>query len=124
MPANTETRTPIKLTLAQVKAAGLKAYEEGRLSAQGPTPQCAYRDVSGLPCVIGAALPDEVADNPSTNGVNVEGLLTRKLITTRALTSLMILQEAHDEWATAKAKGHASEAAGHEARLVKLLRAA
>lgn len=49
----------INLTLAEVKKAGLKAYEAGELSAQGPAPQYFYRDANNRPCVIGAVLTDE-----------------------------------------------------------------
>lgn len=91
-----------KLTLADVKAKGLEAYKAGRLSAQGPTPACQYRDASGRACVVGAALPDELAD--SLGGLNFAVLQT--LIDDNVVYvsddeeyEIARLQVLHDRWA-------------------------
>lgn len=108
----------IHLTLAQVKKAGLLAYHEKRLSAQGPTPSCMYRDASGRPCVIGAALTDEQAAGiPESPLVS---LIFGGMIVTGAIRGLPRLQELHDRWATAvrDQKPHIADA---EAKFLALL---
>lgn len=85
------TNAPIHLDVQTVARAALKAYKEGRLSAQGPTPACRYRDASGRPCAIGAAIPDDVAaewDNVSDSEFMVG-----------APFALKRLQMKHDQWA-------------------------
>lgn len=87
----------LRLTLAAVKEAGLKAYNEKRLSAQGPTPACKYRDDSGRPCIIGASIPDDIAATLRqsapvwllrSNGVHIDS------------EEICYLQRLHDAWAT------------------------
>lgn len=87
----------LHLTVQGVKAAGLKAYNEKRLSAQGPTPACKYRDDSGRPCIIGASIPDDIAATlPQSapvwllrsNGVHIDS------------EEICYLQRLHDAWAT------------------------
>lgn len=93
------------LTPEIVKAAGLKAYEEGRLSAQGPTPACQYRDDSGRPCVIGAAIPDDHPGLAEFNeSVPVDGL-TMWHIQLQDVPTLRRLQGLHDSWCMARVRG-------------------
>lgn len=86
----------LKLTLAEVKTQGLKAYNEKRLSAQGPTPRCNYRDPSGRPCIVGAAIPDDIASKlPQTAAawsLRGEGV--------EIACGITHLQKLHDAWAT------------------------
>jgi hypothetical protein len=95
------------LTYEEVVLAGRKAYEEKRLSAQGPTPQCAYRDNSGCPCVVGAALPDStiaVINQKFMQGSRVSQLRSADVISVKSIDELDAigdLQNAHDEWAKA-----------------------
>lgn len=96
-----------QLTLAAVKKAGLKALNEGRLSAQGPKPKCLYRDPEGNPCVVGAALPDEVAAQIKANSSNarpVSGLMSEGLIQVPddEYSAIRRLQGIHDRWAQVK----------------------
>jgi hypothetical protein len=133
MPANTEAPTPIKLTLAQVKAAGLKAYEEKRLSAQGPTPACKYRDMSGLPCVVGAALSDDEAGRilafKNEHGMpgsilGIEALSRLGIVQADCIGAIAGLQVIHDRWASAAEAQKTDRAAQAEAELLEMLRAA
>lgn len=67
-----------KLTLAGIKAAGLKALDEGRMQIQSPTkPErgCMYRDPAGFCCVIGSALPDDLLP-PSANWKGIGRVFT------------------------------------------------
>lgn len=99
MSTSDPTRVPIRLslTLAAVKEAGLKAYNEKRLSAQGPTPACRYRDDSGRPCIIGASIPDEIAATlPSQYPV----WLLRSYGVHIDSETICYLQRLHDAWAT------------------------
>lgn len=66
--------TPFQLTYEGVIAAGRKAFEENRLQAQQGEPGCTYRSDEGLPCVVGAALPDEVAQVLIERGLNSCGI--------------------------------------------------
>lgn len=88
---------PIHLELRTVALAAKKAFDEGRLSAQGPTPACEYRDCSGLPCAIGAALSDDFARGLPKNA-NVWAMRETGLITTDDFEGLRNLQDAHDRW--------------------------
>lgn len=93
--------TAIHLTAAKVFAAARLAYDENRLSAQGPTPECRYRDASGRPCAVGAAMTDkEAALLLIYNRTSVAGL-PNKLVTVELgdYDRISSLQEAHDEWA-------------------------
>lgn len=87
---------PIHLIAKEVALAALKAHAEGRLSAQGPTPACRYRDKSGLPCAIGVVLTDECAR--SIGNVNVLGLVQDGVISADDVGALLLLQNAHDDW--------------------------
>lgn len=110
----------IHLTLKAVKEAGRKAYLEGRLSAQGPTPECAYRDKSGRPCIIGAALTDEEARalDHADDG-SIDDLIREGLVKTAATAALPALQTAHDHWASVY--NTAAQRHGGHATLCKLL---
>lgn len=92
---------PVSLPLALVLEKGREAFLVGRLSAQGPSPQCAYRDESGLPCVIGAALTDDEAALLSSRKLtNIQSLIDDGLVVTRARRALPRLQQLHDVWAS------------------------
>jgi len=91
------------LTLAEVRTAGLAAYHAKQLSAQGPTPACAYRDASGRPCIIGAAMTDEEAASIGP-AVPVNMFHHRALsgvpdTLSEERTELSALQTVHDCWA-------------------------
>lgn len=90
---------PIHLALARVKEAGLKAYHEKRLSAQGPFPQCAYRDRGGRPCIIGAAIDTRAAHRLDREAdSDVVSLAMLGLILVDDVASLAALQDQHDHW--------------------------
>lgn len=100
------TATPIHLDVQTVARAALKAYDEGRLSAQGPSPACLYRDARGRPCAIGAAIPDDVAaawDN--ADEPDIAALIDQGVVTSSDCSALARLQEEHDLWA----RGHSNE---------------
>lgn len=97
------------LTLKDVVLAGRKAYEEGRLSAQNSTPQCAYRDKSGNPCVVGAAMSDglvnqlfesdeemQFSQNSTVEQLERGGGIE---VPPEDIKSMRYLQELHDNWA-------------------------
>ena len=91
------------ITLQEVRTAGRQAYNEKRLSAQGPTPMCAYRDDSGRPCIIGAAMTDEEAKRTS-DGLPVQlfnagDSRAGVAINPEERTELQDLQTLHDAWA-------------------------
>ena len=88
------------LTLADVKTKGLAAYHAKQLSAQGPTPACRYRDASGRPCIVGAALPDDVA--ATLRGSTPIGHIRSDVIEIDRgeQTQISDLQKIHDAWAT------------------------
>jgi len=83
------------LDTTQVAKAALKAYKEGRLSAQGPTPECAYRDSSGRPCAIGAAIPDKLAEVLTGS---IFAIISTRGWRTNNIQGLSMLQAAHDDW--------------------------
>lgn len=94
------------ITLEDVLTAGRKAYEEKRLSAQGPTPACSYRDESGCPCVVGAAMTDETVEKvqfQGNDGSRVHQLNTKNLIhiPQEDLVAVGDIQNLHDEWTRA-----------------------
>lgn len=108
----------ITLNRDHVVAKAREAYETKRLSAQGPTPKCRYRDPSGRACVIGAALTDaEIASLPAmiesddggafliTLGTPIGTLIRRKVVKTDAREFLRELQHAHDQWVQGQASG-------------------
>lgn len=97
---------PINLPLAKVVKAARKAYDEGRLSAQGPTPACRYRDRSGRPCAIGAALTDKRARECDGYGASdIPSLVRSGALVTDDVDALDNLQIAHDYWANGAANG-------------------
>lgn len=95
---------PFELTLADVKAKGLAAYHAKQLSAQGPTPACQYRDKSGRPCIVGAALPDDVA-LPLQQTQPVWALRGAIDYNPDELREIQDLQLIHDAWATLQGAG-------------------
>lgn len=117
------TQLPFRLTVREVALAAKKAFDEGRLSAQGPTPACEYRDKSGLPCAIGAALPDHVANR--SEGCTVEELRSRGTVALSepAVNALSDLQDAHDDWCHARLGLFGLQPAEAEARFVAVLAA-
>jgi hypothetical protein len=110
---NVTASTTIELTWAKVKAAGAKAYQERRLSAQGPTPTCNYRDISGRPCVIGAALTDDqvkpwlAEGNLGENKYYIKTLRCRGVVSysDRDSKKFSRLQGIHDEWCSSNVDG-------------------
>ena len=103
--------TAITLTYEQVRDAARKAYDEDRLSAQGPTPQCLYEDDSGRPCAVGAALqPGAISKYDQAETVTT--LYHRGVfqISGEDFSKIKALQGAHDNWAT----GQGTEAAFKE----------
>jgi hypothetical protein len=93
----------ITLNKLDVARAAAKAYREGSLSAQGATPMCRYRDPSGCPCVIGAAIDADTAAEWDRRGpeimTGVSTLHSEGLLATDDLGTLMRLQMYHDSWA-------------------------
>ena len=110
----------IHLTARDTAIAALKAYDEKRLSAQGPTPACMYRDKSGLPCAIGAAINDEQHAEYTPSGtigfMIASGVIT---VSPEDRYPLQRLQDLHDAWAT---NINLSVAAGYEAEFVAYAR--
>lgn len=93
----------LTLNKLDVARAAAKAYREGRLSAQGTKPFCAYRDGSGRPCVIGAAIDDDTAKAWDTYygehpGSAVRSLSRRGLLVSDDIDALEDLQSFHDAW--------------------------
>lgn len=90
------------LTARDTAIAALKAHEEKRLSAQGPTPQCSYMDPSGRPCAVGAAMPKDFA-RLHTNAGTVSHLVSEGYVTCPEgdEEKLEKLQTYHDVWASA-----------------------
>lgn len=97
-----------QLTYDGVREAGRKAFNEGRLQAQQNDPGCTYRSDDGHPCVVGSALPDEVAQaliDKGLNGCGIGGLFgvhrssTKDLLAPvdrRELDKICELQSLHD----------------------------
>ncbi|AKU43630.1 hypothetical protein CPT_Seuss104 [Caulobacter phage Seuss] len=91
--------TPLTLNVRDVAQAALKAHSEKRLSAQGPTPHCRYRDSSGHPCAIGAAIDDKTAKwLDSLTVSNIYTLIKRGDVLTDNSQGLQELQRRHDSW--------------------------
>ena len=92
------------LTLADVKTKGLKALNEGRLSAQGPKPECMYRDEDGRPCVVGAALSEDLI-NKLDDGSQIYAAVSKLWvlglikIPDGEYEPINRLQKVHDRWA-------------------------
>lgn len=88
------------LTARDTAIAALKAYDEKRLSAQGPFPACVYMDPTGRPCAVGAAMPPEFAQVITSAGP-VSNLIVDALITCPEgdEPKLLKLQMLHDVWA-------------------------
>lgn len=91
-------------TAALVKAAR-EAFEAGDLSAQGPTPECKYRDASGRPCAIGAVLSDEVVAEGQIEGRYVSELTSVDGVVLEDADYAQQLQAEHDAWATRVRQG-------------------
>jgi hypothetical protein len=88
----------IHITREAVYAKGLAALNAKRLSAQGPTPTCAYRDASGCPCIIGTVLSER--DAAALEVESVDSAYESHLVSFDADVSLFQqLQLAHDFWA-------------------------
>lgn len=99
--AGTPESAPVKLTKAQVVAAGREAFLARRLQAQQPGfwvgQGCKYRSDTGIPCVVGAAIDDATAhllDNQDEGSIGV--LIVEGLVKTNAPAFLRKLQKAHD----------------------------
>lgn len=106
----------IRLKAKEVARHALLHHAEGRLSAQGPTPECRYRDRSGRPCAIGAALTDEQAASIPDNLQNSAVWALRSYIRADDMEALTSLQLAHDNWT----QPNSNEA---EARFLSIARA-
>lgn len=89
----------IVLNARPTAEAALKAYVEGRLSAQNDTPACLYRDASGHPCAIGAALTDEEVASFDKPTRTIQDLHAFSRIQTDDIDALQAMQMAHDHWA-------------------------
>lgn len=88
------------LNKLEVARNAAKAYKERRLSAQGTTPSCRYRDRSGCPCVIGASVPPGVARIWDTYGdPSITNIYEEEQFITDDIEALNDLQETHDKWA-------------------------
>lgn len=101
----------ITLTKDAVFTAARRAYEAKRLSAQGPSPRCQYRDPVGLPCAVGAAIdPNELSYIDGfklrENEIGSVGSLSfRKVFnvpTHEEERAIKDLQSSHDAWASAE----------------------
>lgn len=117
---------PIQLNVLKVAQAAKKAFDEGRLSAQGPTPMCAYRDDSGRPCAIGAALTDRQAkaldDAGEFSATGVVKLLREGRIKTDSPDDLSALQATHDDWAVSVSGRRSAQRIEHDrAAFVRVL---
>jgi hypothetical protein len=100
------TAAPFHLTVANIIEAGRKAFDEERLQAQNGVGACTYRDpFTKLPCVVGAAIPDEVfaiIDKRGHNASAISTLLTMEddpILTCDPAELQLIcnLQNTHDE---------------------------
>lgn len=115
-----------KITLAEVLAAGRKAYEEKRLQAQnGGESYCTYRDNKGCPCVVGAAMTVETLDSLRDNGRNKMGIgdLARRefvSIPEEDVAEITRLQAAHDQWSWAVADDPSEAAEAEESFRARL----
>lgn len=112
----------LKLNKDRVVKNAIKAYREKRLSAQGPTPRCAYRDPSNNPCVIGVSMTDRQArycDAIDTSSVN--DLYNKDIIETDDIAFLNILQKHHDKWADDVANSLRNEDRVREREFCRLL---
>lgn len=88
---------PIHLTALNVAKAAYPLFKEGKLLKQArPESSCFYR-YDGLPCVIGAALPDAAALRfDRYEYPDIESLIDRGAVTTDDAGILVSLQEMHD----------------------------
>lgn len=92
---------PFHLTVAKVKAAALKALDEGRLQIQDPlnnnNTSCQYRR-DNYCCVIGASLDNGMARRFDNRGQSsIETLIGLLLVTCDDGPALIALQKLHDE---------------------------
>jgi hypothetical protein len=98
--------TAITLTYPVVLAAARLAYEEGRLSAQGPKPACLYEDTTGRPCAVGAALqPGAISKADQCESVTTLRQRGIFQISREDFPKIKALQGAHDEWARGTGTG-------------------
>ncbi|AKU43631.1 hypothetical protein CPT_Seuss105 [Caulobacter phage Seuss] len=99
---------PLTLNVRDVAQAALKAHSEKRLSAQNESPACMYRDHTGHPCAVGAALDNETAhDLDKIVLSDIPRLIASGRLKTDEPDQLAALQRLHDEWAQARRDGHA-----------------
>ena len=92
------------LTLEAVKTAARAAYEGEYLGFQRGEPACLYKGITGAPCAVGAALPDDllkvIAGDPALNGASVINLENMGWITFASdveADAIFAIQRAHDE---------------------------
>lgn len=104
------TYVPQRLTAAEVRAAGIKAYDEKRLTAQHEhwgARMCVYEQEVGCNCVIGSALSPEAIAKIHELGLN-DGSSVDELGEVIVVDSeddqvaLCDAQRRHDEWADAE----------------------
>jgi hypothetical protein len=96
-----------------------EAYRKGRLSAQGPTPACMYRDKSDRPCIVGSCFDDDVAQILSITGGNkstIGAIITNEIAPFRVPIEdedwFSSTQYAHDQWCNVEDEKRAHN--GHE----------
>lgn len=91
----------ITLNTLDVIRNAVTAYKERRLSAQGKTPQCSYRDNSNCPCVIGVSIPDQVAESWDSfdEDTSISHIYEEGEFITDNIDVLSELQSLHDQWA-------------------------
>ena len=91
------------LTLAAVQHLARAAFEGEYLGFQNGEPSCVYKGVTGAPCAVGAALPDDlyevIAADPKLNGASVINLADKGLIhfaSDEEADAIFAIQRAHD----------------------------
>lgn len=117
------TRKVQHLTLEGVKAAGRKAYDKKRLTAQHPAAflrQCTFTGEGPSPrdkqyhCVVGSALEPRtlrhIKQHPGFNTHGVGTLVDKGIVSVNLdeLNDISHVQRAHDDWAQAS-RGYASD---------------
>lgn len=97
------SNTPFHLTYEETRKAARKAYLAGQLGANGKETSCQYHgSVAGLPCAIGAAMPEELRKSLAGINLNVVGVSNLKAegivtYTTDDAGKLEELQVLHDD---------------------------
>lgn len=89
------------LTLAAIKSAARKAYDENRLQAQHVTSTPCYRNALGHVCAIGAALDEPTLEKYADNyQLTVTGLIKAQAIFAPRSDQhgAQAIQFAHDDW--------------------------